>query len=65
MLQHFVFKINNILQHTLICAYTNKYKIVKVIGGPTHFFTKINFCLYMKAPSTNYKPVFTELKNII
>ena len=34
-------------------------------GGLTLFFTKINFGFYMKAKSTNYKPVFIESKNLI
>ena len=39
--------------------------LLKAIGGSNTFFTKFNFGFYMKALSTNYKPVCIELKNII
>ena len=32
--------------------------------GKTLFFRKINFGFNIKALITNYKPVFTELKNL-
>ena len=38
---------------------------IKAIGGPAHFFTKINFGFYLKALSANYKLDFIEFKNII
>ena len=40
-------------------------KQLKGIGGRTFFLTKNNNGYYMKALSTNYKPVFEKLKNII
>ena len=39
--------------------------LFKGIGGSTFFFTKNNIGSYMKAWSTNYKPVFRELNIII
>ena len=33
--------------------------------GEFNFFTKNNIGSYIKALSTNYKPVFMELKNLI
>ena len=34
-------------------------------GGIQHYCTKNKIGLYMKALSTNYKPVFIKLKNLI
>ena len=34
-------------------------------GVKHFFFIKYNIVSYMKALSTNYKPVFIELKNLI
>ena len=39
--------------------------VFKAIEGQTLFFKKSDFSIYMKAKSTNYKPVFIEFKNII
>ena len=41
------------------------YKKLRPLGGGSvnyFFFTKINFGFYIKALSTNYELVFTELK---
>ena len=46
----------------------NTLELIKIkgIGGSNIiFFTKNNIGSYMKALSTNYKPVFIELENII
>ena len=45
--------------------YLIKISLLNSIGGPTFFSTKNNIGSYMKALSTNYKPVFIELKNLI
>ena len=34
-------------------------------GLITFFFTKINFGFYIKALSTNFNPVFTELRDLV
>ena len=40
--------------------------VIKGIGGGSDiFFTKYYIRCYMKAWSTNYKPVFIESKNLI
>ena len=49
--------------------FKNLLHIVKFIKGirenPNFFFTKNNIGSYIKALTTNYKPVFIELKSLI